>query len=74
MPLFPSIGELRERLRQGAPPLRISEFVRITGYSEKTVRKLIDAQVVETVGLTEERRIPADEALRVARELRIIRD
>jgi len=67
------MDRLLERLRRGAgPPMRISEFAAVVGYSVKTVRKLIDAHAIETVGLTDEQRIPIREAVRVARELRIL--
>ena len=67
------MDRLLERLRKGSgPPLRLSEFATATGYSIRTVRKLVEAGAIETVGLTEERRIPICEALRVARDLRIL--
>jgi hypothetical protein len=62
-----------ERLRKGSgPPLRQHEFAAVTGYSVSTVRKLIDAGSIQTVGLTEERRIPMTEAIRIARDLKIL--
>lgn len=67
-----AMERLLERLRGAGPPLRLSEFVRLTGYSRPTIEKLIDAGVIETVGLTEERRIPIREALRIARDLKIV--
>jgi len=67
------MDRLLERLRKGSgPPLRISEFIRLTGYSRPTVEKLMEAGTVETVGLTDERRIPVCEAVRIARQLKII--
>ena len=70
-----AMDRLLERLRKGSgPPLRVSEFAEVTGYSLPTVRKLISSGTVETVGLTEERRIPICEAARVAKALRILKD
>jgi excisionase family DNA binding protein len=67
------MDRLLERLRGGSgPPLRVSEFARLIGYSLPTVRKLIDAGEIKTVGLTEEQRIPIREALRIARDLKIV--
>jgi len=68
------MDRLLERLRKGSgPPLRVSEFAAVTGYSMPTVRRLIKERSIETVGLTEERRIPLGEAARVARELGILK-
>lgn len=68
-----AMDRLLERLRRGAgPPLRISEFAAVVGYSVKTVRKLIDSDAIETVGLTGEQRIPIREAVRVARGLGVL--
>src|SRR5713226_3439347 len=67
------MDRLLERLRKGSgPPLRVSEFADLIGYSTRTVRKLIDAGKIDTVGLTEEERIPICEAQRVARDLKIL--
>ena len=70
-----AMDRLIERLRRGAgPPLRISEFASVIGYSLPTVRKLIRDGAVRTVGLTEEQRIPIREAARLARDLDILKD
>lgn len=83
--LLKRLREAAERQGEG-PPFRLTEFAQIIGYSLPTVRKMIDAGAVETVGVTDlveaakagehglmdERRIPAAEALRVARTLKII--
>lgn len=69
------MDRLLERLSKGSgPPLRISEFANLIGYSLPTVKKLVTAGEIKTVGLTEERRIPVCEAARVARALRIFRE
>lgn len=69
------MDRLLERLRKGSgPPLRISEFATVVGYSIRTVRKLVDEGGIESVGLTEERRIPICEAVRVARDLKILEE
>lgn len=60
------------RIATGAPPLRISELAELSGYSTPTIRKLVDLGQIETVGLTEERRIPAIEARRILVALRVI--
>jgi hypothetical protein len=67
------MDRLLERLRKGSgPPMRVSEFATAIGYSPRTVKKLILAGEIETVGITEERRIPISEAVRIARNLRIL--
>ena len=66
------MDRLLERIRTNGPPLRLSEFVRLTGYSRPTIEKLIEAGAIETVGLTDERRIPIREARRIARDLKIL--
>ncbi len=65
---------LRARVRKGeGPPLRISEMAEVIGYSVPTVRKLISENVIQTVGLTDERRIPVAEAARIATALGILK-
>jgi hypothetical protein len=64
-----------DRLRRGSgPPLRLSEFAIAIGYSVPTVKKLIREGEIQTVGLTDERRIPMCEAIRVARDLKILKE
>jgi excisionase family DNA binding protein len=69
------MDRILERLSEGAPPLRVSEFADLIGYSAHTIRKLVAADAIRAVRLvgTIERRIPVQEALRLARELRILR-
>ena len=70
-----AMDRLLERLRQGiGPPLRLSELAEFIGYSVPTVRKLIEAKAIRSVGLTGERRIPVREAARIARDLEILKD
>lgn len=70
-----AMDRLLERLRKGSgPPLRLHEFAEIIGYSVPTVRKLVDAKAIRSVGLTEERRIPVREAARIARDLEILKE
>ena len=70
-----AMDRLLDRLRKGTgPPLRLHEFAEIVGYSVPTVRKLIAANAIRCVGLTEERRIPIREAARIARDLEILQD
>ncbi len=59
------MDRVSERLRAGVP-LRVGEFAELIGYSAPTVRKMIDAGAVRTVGLTDERRIPLQEARRIS--------
>lgn len=66
--------ELMARIEDGRP-FRIAELARLIGYSREQLRKWIDAGAVQTVRApvpTGQRRIPAAEAQRVARDLRII--
>lgn len=67
-----AMARILERLREGAPPLRIHEVVELTGYSAPTVRKLIDAGTIQAVRITEERRVPVREARRLLAELGIL--
>jgi hypothetical protein len=70
-----ALDRILERLRKGSgPPLRLSEFADLIGYSPRTVRKLIEAGTIRTVGLTEEQRIPIREATRIARSLEIMEE
>jgi hypothetical protein len=66
------MDRITKRLSEGAPPLRISELSELTGYDPRTLRKLFEAGVVRTVGLTNERRVPVTEARRLARELGLL--
>jgi hypothetical protein len=74
------MDRLRERLSEGSPPLRVSEFARMIGYSPTYVRKLLNAGVLACVSLPAglgrveepERRIPVTEAAKFARELRLL--
>jgi hypothetical protein len=68
------MDRLLERLREGAPPLRVHEVSAMTGYSPPVVRKLIDAGVIQAVGLTAERRVPVTEARRLLSDLGILQD
>jgi hypothetical protein len=63
-----------DRLQAGRPPLRVSEFAEMAGYSTPTIRKLLDTQALAGVSMpgTSERRIPVDEARRVLADLRVI--
>ena len=63
-----------ERLTDGKPPLRVGEFALLSGFDPQTVRKLLKAGAVESVGLpgTSERRIPVGEARKLLRDLRVI--
>jgi hypothetical protein len=65
------MGRIAERLRPGAPPLRVSEVARLIGYSPRGVQKLMEAGAVRFVQVHEdaERRVPVDEAARLAREM-----
>lgn len=66
------MDRVRERLADGQPPLRLGELAGLTGYSRRYLQKLMDAGLIDHVGLGEERRIPVQEALRMARDLRIL--
>lgn len=68
------MDRITKRLSEGAPPLRISELSELTGYDPRTLRKLFEAGVVRTVGLTEERRIPVAEARKLAVQLGVLRE
>lgn len=64
-----------DRLAVGRPPLRVSELASIVGYSDRWLRKLMDAGILTYVqpgGAGTERRVPAFEAARLARELKIL--
>lgn len=64
--------ELVDRLRDRRP-LRLGEFAKLTGYSREQVRKWADAGTLKTVKpIGEERRVPVDEAQRLARELGLV--
>lgn len=64
---------VRDRLNEGTP-IRLGEFARMIGYSREKVRRMVEAEVVETVRLpgTIERRIPTSEAERICKELRLV--
>jgi excisionase family DNA binding protein len=68
------MDRLVERLAVGRPPLRVSELARALGVSEPFVRKQIDCEVIRAVTLpgSRERRIPVQEAERLARDLRML--
>lgn len=66
-----SMDRLHARLQDGQPPLRTGELAELIGYSTPTVRKFIEADVIRTVGLTSERRVPVREARRLCDELGI---
>jgi excisionase family DNA binding protein len=72
-PVLERAATVMERLAEGTP-LRLGEFAKMIGYSREQVRKWVDAGQIETVRPIEgaERRIPANEAERVCRDLRII--
>lgn len=62
------------RLAAGQPPLRVGELATLLGYSRETVRKWLDAGVVEAVRGPDggERRVPVGAALRLAQDLRVV--
>jgi excisionase family DNA binding protein len=63
-----------ERLKAGAPALRVGEFAALVGLHRDTVRKWINAGLLsaEKTGLaTGERRISTAEAVRFLREMRL---
>lgn len=68
------MDQIAARLAAGQPPLRISELARLIGFSREYVRKAIDAGAIEAVQLRgcTERRVPVQEAVRLARELRVV--
>lgn len=55
-------------------PLRVHEVAELTGYSIPTIRKLIEAGAVATVGLAVERRVPITEARKLCRDLGILQE
>jgi hypothetical protein len=64
-------GSLNERLGDRRP-LRLGEFADLTGYSREQVRKWADTGALATVKpIGDERRVPVDEARRLAAELGI---
>jgi excisionase family DNA binding protein len=63
---------LLARLALGSPPLRVHELADLTGYSTTYLRKLVISGALLTVSIGAERRIPVQEAQRVARDLRLI--
>ena len=68
------MSRLLERLAPGSPPLRMHELADLTGFSTEYFRKLREAGslvVVVAPGGTE-RRVPVQEAERIARDLRLI--
>ena len=66
------VDRLLERLALGNPPLHIVEVARMTGYSRQYIAKLVEHGAILSVGLGEQRRIPVQEAERLARQLRLI--
>lgn len=66
--------DLASRLATGQPPLRVSELSRITGYSVEYWRKVMGSGMVVTVQApgSRERRMPVQEAVVVAKALRLI--
>lgn len=70
------LDRLLERLREGAPPLRMHEVSEMTGYSVPFVRKLIHAGALRSVRMAGgvECRVPVLEARRVLVELEILQE
>lgn len=68
------MDRIRARLAEGQPPLRVHELAGIIGYSRRYIQKLLDSDTLRHVGLGEERRIPVQEATRLARDLGILTD
>lgn len=65
---------LRDRVAEGTP-LRVGELARYIGYSYSQVRKWIEAGELQTVTPPvsgAERRVPVDEAKRLAKALRLL--
>ena len=68
------MDRILERLENGQPPLRQGELAELAGYDAQTIRKLIRADAILSVGLTGEKRIPVQEARRILRELQVLTD
>jgi excisionase family DNA binding protein len=62
------MNRIAERLREGSPPLRVSELADLLGCSRSFIHKLIDAGALRTGRLGAHYTIPLCEALRVARD------
>lgn len=63
------MDRISERLRQGQP-LRVGELANVTGWSVRTLQKLMEQGGIRFVQIASgsERRIPIDEARRIASE------
>lgn len=63
-----------QRLAPGRPPLRPGEVAQLTGWSDESIRKLLNAGAIQSVRLIEggERRIPVSVAREIAVRLEVI--
>jgi excisionase family DNA binding protein len=69
-----AMDRIAERLREGSPPLRVSELANLLGCSRSFIHKLIDAGALRTGRLGAHYTIPIQEATRVAREAGALRE
>ena len=63
-----------QRLKPGQPPLRPGEFANLTGWSDESIRKLLNAGAIPSVRLIVggERRIPVSYARETAVRLEVL--
>lgn len=64
----------KDRLAPGRPPLRPGEIANLTGWSDESIRKLLNAGAIQSVRLIEggERRVPVSVAREIAVRLEVI--
>lgn len=64
----------KDRLAPGRPPLRPGEIASLTGWSDESIRKLLNAGAIQSVRLIEggERRVPVSVAREIAVRLEVI--
>ena len=67
------MDRILERLREGAPPLRVSELAELVGVSRGYIHKLIDSGGLDVGRVGRDFRIPIREAARLAREIGAVR-
>jgi excisionase family DNA binding protein len=68
------MDRIAARLEPGQPPVRQGDLADMLGCSTRWLRKLLDAGTIKPAMIGEERRIPVQEAAKLARDAGLIRE